>query len=342
MERVRAILGVLLWSLAAAGCAPAPETDLEPELWAVYAARFVTAEGRVVDTGQGGITTSEGQGFAMLLAEAAGERDGFERLWTWTRRALDVREDGLLAWQWREGEGVVDANNATDGDLLVAWALARAAGRWGEPAYAEAAAAIARAVRGGVVVESAVGPVLLPGREGFVHGEALTVNPSYWVFPAFTALDRVDPHPLWGRLAGSGDRLLAHARYTVAGLPADWLEIEGERIALATRKPPRFGFEAVRVPLYALWSGRDPRASPHLGVAAFLGGPRAAGWLDLRTEARAGFPPTPGQLAVSRLILDCIGGSSRPVPAGLPADYYDASLVLLARVARHHCGAAPA
>ncbi|WP_239514610.1 glycosyl hydrolase family 8, partial [Klebsiella pneumoniae] len=76
-------------------------------------------------------------GYGMLLAVAAGARAAFERIWGWTRANLMVRSAALAAWRWAPDHrpGVSDMNNATDGDILVAWALTEAAEAWGEPAY---------------------------------------------------------------------------------------------------------------------------------------------------------------------------------------------------------------
>src|SRR5436309_1896309 len=41
--------------------------------WRSYKARFVTDQGRVVDTANGRISHSESQGYGMLLAVAAGD-----------------------------------------------------------------------------------------------------------------------------------------------------------------------------------------------------------------------------------------------------------------------------
>ncbi|MEG9529489.1 MAG: glycosyl hydrolase family 8, partial [Hyphomicrobiales bacterium] len=42
--------------------------------WRAYRSRFITDQGRVVDTANGQISHSEGQGYGMLLAVAAGDR----------------------------------------------------------------------------------------------------------------------------------------------------------------------------------------------------------------------------------------------------------------------------
>ena len=83
----------------------------------------------MVDTANGGVSHSEGQGYGMLLAQSYGDRQQFDQLWAWTKRGnLQIRKDRLLAWRWRpSGSGdagaVDDMNNASDGDVLVAWAL---------------------------------------------------------------------------------------------------------------------------------------------------------------------------------------------------------------------------
>lgn len=101
-----------------------------PQAWQGYKQRFVTSAGRVVDTANGQISHSEGQGYGMLLAVAANDRPTFERLWGWTRANLMVRDDQLIAWRWTPGQRppITDMNNATDGDILIAWALRRSCG----------------------------------------------------------------------------------------------------------------------------------------------------------------------------------------------------------------------
>ena len=65
-------------------------------IWKSYRSRFVTEAGRVVDTANSQISHSEGQGYGMLLAVAAMDRDAFDRIWGWTRANLMVRDDELV------------------------------------------------------------------------------------------------------------------------------------------------------------------------------------------------------------------------------------------------------
>ena len=116
--------------------------------WVRYRDRFMSTEGRIVDEGRGGISTSEGQGFGMLLAAAYNDRIAFDKLWRWTKENLGKRQDGLFIWTWKPDEkpspGTV---NATDGDLLIAWALVRAGQKWNDHALIDEAIRRAKSMR---------------------------------------------------------------------------------------------------------------------------------------------------------------------------------------------------
>ncbi len=103
--------------------------------WQAYTRRYVSAEGRVIDTANRGISHSEGQGYTMFFAVYFDDRARFDLLWQWTRRNLSRPRDSLTAWRYDPNSSlaVSDTNNASDGDIYIAWALARAADRWNVP-----------------------------------------------------------------------------------------------------------------------------------------------------------------------------------------------------------------
>ncbi len=78
------------------------------------------------------------------------------------------------SWRWKpdgkeEAERVDDANNASDGDMLVAWACQRAFQLWKEDRYQTEAPANSDGPYPPQYPPSpAQGLVLLPGTEGFV------------------------------------------------------------------------------------------------------------------------------------------------------------------------------
>jgi len=309
---------------------PAPERVAE---WEAFRARFVTEDGRVTDPANGGISHSEGQAYALLVTATLGLRGDFDRIWAWTRTHLQVREDALLAWRWDPSvAGITDANNATDGDLVAAWALTRAARRWPTGSYQREAGRILDAIEHRLVPATPFGPVLKPGVEGFDTPEGLVVNLSYWVFPALEEIALARPGGPWRRLARTGRDLLDRARFGERGLPPDWA-ILAHAVTPAPDRPPRFGYDALRIPLYACWGG--VRARPVLeaiGQAWSTPGPPA--WFDLETEETADWPLGPGGQAVRTLLGRCLKREREPDP-GSPAegDYYDAILALLAGLA---------
>ncbi|MBX9594134.1 MAG: glycosyl hydrolase family 5, partial [Roseomonas sp.] len=213
-------------AVPAAGGANAAMRALEAAEWQAFCTRFLEPDGRVVDGGNGGISHSEGQGWGLLCAERAHDRDAFDRMWGWTRRTLARRGDALSSWRWRpEGAGglVDDPNNATDGDLMIAWALLRAAQRWPDGDYGGQGVAIARDILRLLVRQVGEETVLLPGAAGFEQRDHVVLNPSYYAFPAMRALAQAVPDPIWLRLAADGLSMLRRARFGRWGLPPDWV-----------------------------------------------------------------------------------------------------------------------
>ncbi len=316
-------------------------------LWPQWKQNYLSADGRVIDTGNDRVSHSEGQGYGLLFAENAGDREAFVRIWNWTRENLQVREDQLFSWKWRPvgeaGKGVVaDANNATDGDLLIAWALIRGAKRWNEPAWKTAADAVLKDVKAHCFRESeAFGCLMLPAAQGFEHETGITVNLSYWLFQAFPELAEADPAGPWNRLTQSGLLLLEKGRFGQWGLPPDWLLVNGETLTPSPLFPPEFGYNAIRIPLQTAWAGMASELlySPYRNVskASQESGVPIPATVNLVDNLPGKDAALPGMLAVYQLV----GGAGElqlPQPAPYQAvgegeAYYSASLGMLANLA---------
>ncbi len=328
---------------------PADAASLDD--WRAFAARYISAEGRVVDTGNGGVTHSEGQGCALLFATHFDDRATFDRMLAWTEAKLRRPADALHAWRYRPSAGlpVEDSNNATNADLLIAWALLRAGEQWGRVSYTDLGTAIAADLLGTCVCKVGGATVLLPAAFGFERPDRVIINPSHYVFPAFQALSAALPHPAWDALRADGLRILRLASYGRWRLPADWLEIPNgaiEDVAPAQGWPARFSWDAARVPLNLAWAGLT--AEPALGAAAdFWAEPglvRLPAWVDLGSNALASYPAGRGIAAVAEVVRAVRSGMTDPTLAhvGEADDYSSASLVLLARVVWHESRAAVA
>ncbi len=310
--------------------------------WQDFRARFLAADGRVIDTGNGGVSHSEGQGYGLLFAQYADDQASFDRILAWTRTNLGCRGDALHAWRYQPfvPQKVADRNNATDGDLLIALALSRAAARWGRPDHARAAAAIGADVLRLLVCQAGGRWLLLPGAAGFRTGGGVIVNPSYYVFPALAALASLVPSPVWDGLQRDGLGLIGQGRFGRWALPPDWLAVGSDgSLAPATGWPARFSFDAIRVPLNLAWAGAEgvPAQTAFAAYWSGFGGALPPAWVDLQTGALAPYPAPLGFQAVSRLIWPATtavatGRGGFP-PVALARDYYSAALILLSRVA---------
>jgi endoglucanase len=321
-------------------------------IWKTYEQLFVTDAGRVVDTGNDDVSHSESQGYGLILAEANNDRQTFERIWTWTKENLQKRKDHLFAWRWvnNSAQGhVPDMNNATDGDLLIAWGLARGGSRWADPALQDSARQIARDVRQKMLRPSRYGPLLLPGEYGFERTDGIIINLSYWVFPAFRELATIDPSPDWQLLEQSGLELVEAARFGPWALPPDWLLVGPASLGLPQGFEPVYGYNAVRVPLYMAWAGIVP-AEYYASFRKFSNyllhpyGPPVPAKIILPSGRAANIlaadkvePALPGMLAIYNLISgDDDLDHSEQLPYGpvLPGEsYYSVSLGLLSNCA---------
>jgi endoglucanase len=206
-------------------------------------------DGRVIRHDQGGDTVSEGQAYAMLLAAAIGDPARFDRAWSWASANLR-RPDGLFASRWQDG-AVLDQTPATDADLDIARALLVGAGRFDEPRYRRQGLSVGAAILEHEVAEVAGRDVLVAGPWAAGAG---TVNPSYFDPRSFAALGAASRDPRWNRLAVTSREIIAALTANPPGLPPDWARV-GEGPAQPIADPgdpasgPRYGYEAVRVPV---------------------------------------------------------------------------------------------
>ncbi len=227
-------------------------------IWVDYKARFLDESGRIIDTGNDRISHSEGQGYGMLLAVAAADHAAFQAIWSWTNTHLFVRKDRLAAWKWTGSAAqAFDSNNASDGDILIAWALAEAADFWDDPVYFSEGRAITQDIVGRSLSSAAYGAILAPSTRGFSASERSdgpVVNLSYWIFPAFSRLAQFEPDYDWLGLTQAGLALLDKARFGSSQLPPDWLSLGLQPVAPAEGFSARFGYDAVRIPLYMFWA----------------------------------------------------------------------------------------
>ena len=330
-------------------------------LWQTYVAQFVATDGRVIDNVNSGISHTESQGYGMLLAVAANDKSSFERIWAFTQSTMYIREDGLGAWKFEPkavdvasndvaasaqavttpvAGQITDMNNATDGDILIAWALAEAgAAGFGEQ-YSARAVQLSQALRSTVYNAGSFGLQMMPGKIGFSaaeRGGKPVVNLSYWVFPAFDRLAVLAPQPMWSQLTKSGKALVRASQSFASALPSDWLalNVENNTISSATGFDDAFSYNGIRIPLYLAMTGPKSRQLLRASFEQWfsLEGPlKTVGANDRSLRDTLS---DPGYEAI-RSLYKCATGST-PFPAqtltSLDINYYPATLQMLAIIA---------
>ncbi len=307
---------------------------IQPAEWASYKESFVTEDGRVVDTANNGISHSESQGYGLILAVLADDRPAFERIWSFTRTQLLVRDDGLASWRWDPAAtpNLTDTNNATDGDILIAYGLALAGTAWEDDSLTDAARTITRTIGRSMLVEVDGMPAILPGAMGFAdqpNGRGPVLNPSYWVFEALPVLAQLDPVTNWGAVSETGIELIRRARITRSGLPPDWLVIDDKgMVQPAPDFPVEFGYNGIRVPLYMMRAGVNPVLLDPFRESADEEGLHK---IDPVTGERLEPISEPGYRLIGAA-MECVAEGT-VIPADLrtmaPTSYYAATLQLL-------------
>ena len=235
-------------------------------LWSFYRQTYIR-DGRVVSLDEQGITTSEGQGYALLRAVWSNDRRTFDDVWRWTRTNLQVRPDKLFAWKWK---GKVLSNNAaTDADTDIALALILASRRFDRPEYEREAQAILTSIWD-LEVLHLTQQSYVTGGNWAVSEDYPTIHVAYLAPYAYEVFADVDPRHDWRRVIDSSYALL-HWLYDDerVAVPPEVVYVEKTTGRLSvvhpkTGAPPGFSYDAFplfwRVALDARWFGRSESA----------------------------------------------------------------------------------
>lgn len=315
-----ATLGVAAAS-GAVGANPGPGCKTAARL---FIDRFCTT-GPALDNDNGNIWHTESLGVSLLAAVEVMD----ERLFSLLEQDVRMirRPDGLHSWKVLQGK-VVDRNNATDGDIFIAWAYLQAAQRFSASAAGLLATAqqTMEAIVRHCVRESPNGLVLLPGVEGFTqpNGAVRTINLSYWVYPALQAFARQDPQGPWNVLIESGRRITGYAYFGEHGLPPDWLELS-KPVRPDVKLSTRFSYDAMRIPLYLHLAGYDQ--DPVVARCLKFFAQKQKTWVDLQSGQLSPYGLDPSAEVVLRQLRSRRGQT--PILKALPLKYYPASLAVL-------------
>lgn len=304
--------------------------------WALYSEKFLSKEGRIIDDANGNISHSEGQGYGLLLAFLADKPDDFELIWSFTQIEMLIRNDGLSVWKWDPAARphITDTNNASDGDILIAYSLALAGRKWGNADYLDKAKKIASTLLKKQITDHNGETILLPAIRGFTDKEyqdGPIINLSYWIFETFPVFNTLVPSPQWAALTQSGLDILQNSRFGKAELPSDWISID-KRPEPAKDFPPEFGYNNVRIVLYLLRAGFGKEALTQQLAKAMTGDNENVNLVNVNTNAEIASLNEPGYKIIPQLAACIESGKklSRDVSHFTPTLYYPSTLHLLA------------
>lgn len=333
---------ILLLCLAASQSVRAAECPQGWGLWQDFLDAHVQFDGRVVDYERGGLSTSEGQAYAMFFALVANDQEHFAAILDWATNNLAGGDllNNLPAWKWggENGKwGVLDENSASDADVWMAYSLLLAAKRWQQPQYEQIGLAMLKNIEKLEIARlPGLGYVLLPGRVGFqVQPDSWRLNPSYLPIQIARYFQTVTLHEIWGELARSQFRMIESS--PVAGVVPDWILFNpGKGFVLDEQAGQYSSYDAIRVYLWwAMLSKDDPEFGPMRRVLSKFKGYSVGRAIPEKVHSLTGEPKgiaPPGILAAIAAHQKTMYARRAIVPSkfDLNSGYYNYALSLFA------------
>lgn len=233
-------------------------------LWTFYKFNFIE-NGRVISHDENGVTTSEGQSYAMLRAVWACDPATFDTVWNWTKKNLRRKNDKLFAWKYNNGK-VLDYNAATDADVDIALALLLASRQFKNEDYAEEARKIMYDIWRYEVVKVDK-KYYLTGGNWAPSQRYPMIHVAYLAPYAYETFAAVDPDHPWKMLVETSYEIL-HWIYDdqELELPPELVYIDKKTGTLLLQRPgkkdtSRFSYDAFpifwRVAVDYRWYGRN-------------------------------------------------------------------------------------
>ncbi|MGC9080604.1 glycosyl hydrolase family 8 [Sulfurihydrogenibium sp.] len=178
MEKFKMFKKIFMISLMLINFSIGQELD-----WQTYKNKYLKDGSYIIDPYNENRVTSEAQGYGMLLSVLYKDKETFDKLWKWTKNTLQ-REDNLFAWHWNKE--IKDINNATDGDILIAYSLKKAYEIWRDNNYKQEYEKILNSLSRLVVIikdnKYNDNYLLLPATYGFTNENYdIFIFPSYYI-----------------------------------------------------------------------------------------------------------------------------------------------------------------
>jgi len=234
---------------------------LDYSYWYHFKDRFIEQNGRVIDR-YNNVSHSESQSYGMYFAVTYGDKKTFDSIYNWTNQNLTRNREGLYGWKWGEREdgswGMIDGNNATDGDMWIVYSLLLAYEKWGEKRYLNDAKGLMHNIKEHTVLQIRGKTFLLPGSYGFSKDDHIKLNPGYYIPFIFEKFYVYDHDQIWKNLVSDSIKMFKKSTLSQLKVHPNWINynfhtsecdaINGESI---------FGFDAIRIPLFLAYYYRQ-------------------------------------------------------------------------------------
>ena len=143
--------------------------------------KFIVNNSYTIDPYNNNRVTSESQGYTLFLCVIYNKPKLFKSIWNWTKNHMQ-RKDYLFSWEYNKK--IIDKNNASDGDLFIAYSLLEAYQKWRNPLYYYDFQKIFESVTKlflPVLWNNSLDVLLFPAKYGFLKNNILTIFPSYYI-----------------------------------------------------------------------------------------------------------------------------------------------------------------
>jgi endoglucanase len=270
------------------------QSVLLDKLWLDYKARYIdVVSGRVIDEQSNGVTTSEGQSYAMLRSVWSNDKETFNKTWDWTRNNLQKPSSNSFSWLWGlnpDGQFKIISEAggetvASDADFDIAYALILASKKWSSSEFSDIAIGIVNDIWKELIIEGPNGKLIIAAndKEKKFQKNVILFNPSYFNPVAIKEFAKLDKEHNWEKVLSDGYDLVKRStvdsldQESSASLPPDWVEydilkdtISASVIAGLTTN---FGYDAGRL----LWRlgldyklNKNPLAYEYLKTLSFF------------------------------------------------------------------------
>jgi endoglucanase len=219
--------------------------------------RLVSCNGNLMPGADNSSTAKvEAQGFAMVAVAYMGDKDVFDKLYSFYLSKTSSTACGLSAWQTSCG-GVTDSGAATDGDIDVASGLVVAHWQWPNAGYDAKAKTLIANLRK-MLLDCGGKWTVYPGCSGGrPWGGCDETDISYYSPAFFRYFAKISGDSAWSKLADDTQKIRDAAANSSTGLVPDWQSVAGR--AGSGSRAGNYGFDAIRAPykqcLDYLWNG---------------------------------------------------------------------------------------